>query len=128
MKKNIINIKKTLIILIIFLIMGSITFCVNAFTGDISGFDEGKEISTVDTAVDKVGTTVITIIRVVAVTIAIVMLLAISMRYMTAAPGERADIKKHAIAYVVGAFILFGVTGILTILTDFASKITPSGT
>ena len=61
--------------------------------------------------------------RIVCVTIAIVILLAISMKYMMSAPGDRADIKKHAIHYVIGAFILFGVTGILGILDNFAKQI-----
>ena len=41
---------------------------------------------------------------------------------MTAAPGEKADIKKHAIPYVVGAVIMFACTGILTIIENFASS------
>ena len=48
------------------------------------------------------------------------------MKYMIASPGERADIKKSAVIYVVGAFILFGITGIITLIQKFASVLNPS--
>ena len=33
------------------------------------------------------------------------MLIVLAMKYMMSAPGERADIKKHAVVYVVGAVV-----------------------
>ena len=42
---------------------------------------------------------------------------------MVAAPGEKADIKKSSIQYVVGAIVLFGVVGILTIISNFATAV-----
>ena len=73
--------------------------------------------------VNNTAITAISVARVVCVTIAIVILLVIAMKYMMSAPGDRADIKKHAIHYVIGAFILFAVTGILSILNSFAKAI-----
>ena len=72
-----------------------------------------------DTAV-----TAISVMRIVCVTIAIVILLAISMKYMMSAPGDRADIKKHAIVYVIGAVVLFGSSAILGVIDSFASSMT----
>lgn len=65
---------------------------------------------------------IISVVRVVGMCIAITLLLVIAMKYMTAAPGEKADIKKASIAYVVGALVLFGAVGILGIISDFASS------
>lgn len=65
---------------------------------------------------------IISVVRVVGMCIAITLLLIIAMKYMTAAPGEKADIKKASIAYVVGALVLFGAVGILGIISDFASS------
>ncbi len=121
MKKNV---KKIIMSLIIFIYIITFMNSINAFAGSIDTFDEGKEITEVNNAIDGIGNTVITIIRIVAVAIAIVMLLVIAMRYMLSAPGDRADLKKHAVVYVVGAFILFGVSGILNALVDFSTKIT----
>ena len=66
---------------------------------------------------------IIVIARVITTSIAIIVLLVIAMKYMISAPGDRADIKKHAIAYVIGAMILFGSSAILGILVNIAGKI-----
>lgn len=73
--------------------------------------------------VTNITATVITSIRVVGICVAIVMLLTVAMKYMVAAPGEKADIKKSSIQYVVGAIVLFGVVGILTIISNFATAV-----
>lgn len=125
MKINFLKFKKIVIILII-LAIGTLLLlsnCVSSFEGDLSKFEAKDKIDGVTDKVENIGGTVISIIRIVSVTIAIVILLVIAMRYMIAAPGERADLKKHAVAYIVGAFILFGVTGILTILVEFSKEI-----
>lgn len=116
-------IKKFMIVLILLICIITIISSVNAFAVSIETFNEDKEIGEVQNAIDKMGSTAITIIRIASVAIAIVMLLVIGMRYMVSAPGDRADIKKHLIAYVVGAFILFGVNGILTIILKFSEQI-----
>jgi sterol desaturase/sphingolipid hydroxylase (fatty acid hydroxylase superfamily) len=72
-----------------------------------------------DTATNVVAT-VISSVRIIGVCFAVVMLLTVAMKYMSAAPGDKADIKKSAVAYVVGAIVLFAVTGILTIIEQFA--------
>ncbi len=63
---------------------------------------------------------IITIFQVVGTGIAVVMLIVLAMKYMMAAPGDKADIKKHAVVYVVGAFVLFAAVGILTIIQKFS--------
>ena len=76
-----------------------------------------------DAKVNTITGTIITSIRIIGIAVAIVMLLTVAMKYMTAAPGDRADIKKSAIQYVVGAFVLFGVIGILEIISAFAQAV-----
>ena len=65
-------------------------------------------------------TTIIVGVKIAAVTVAIVMLLAVAMKYMSSAPGDRAEIKKHAVPFVVGAFVLFGASGILTLIQEIS--------
>lgn len=135
MKKNAILKKIVITLLIVFL---CISFHINCYkvyatgfdTAPLDGFDKAEGelgISEVTGTMDDITATVITVVRIAAVAIAIVMLLVIGMRYMVAAPGDRADIKKHAVAYVVGAFILFGVSGILKILLEFSNNISGNG-
>ena len=68
-------------------------------------------------------TLTITIVRIAGVSIAVVMLLVIAMKYMMSSAGDRADIKKHAVAYVVGAVMLFAATGILGLINEIAGTI-----
>ena len=65
----------------------------------------------------------ITIIQVVGSGVAIIMLIVLAIKYISAAPGDKAEIKKHAVVYVVGAIVLFAATGILGIVKSFASNI-----
>lgn len=81
-----------------------------------------KAKGTANQKVTNVMNGIISVVRVVGMCIAITLLLVIAMKYMTAAPGEKADIKKSSIAYVVGALVLFGAVGILGIISDFASS------
>lgn len=92
-------------------------------SGLITDLDAGAEDDATAEKVNEIVATVITVVRVVGVAVAIVMLLVVAMKYMTAAPGEKADIKKSAVVYVVGAVVLFAVTGILGVINTFASAI-----
>lgn len=80
---------------------------------------DGKAFSDIAGNISK---SAISIMRVVGVSIATVMLLAVSIKYMISSAGDRADIKKHAIVYVVGAMLLFGAVGILGVIEDFTNK------
>lgn len=124
--KKIIKITKVLFVIITCMmafnfitcqVFANSNFNLNAFDNEITEADGMRNL------VNDTAATAISIMRIVCVTIAIVILLTISMKYMMSAPGDRADIKKHAVHYVIGAFILFGVTGILGILNNFAEQI-----
>ena len=66
----------------------------------------------------------ITVVQVVGVGVAIIMLIVLAIKYISAAPGDKADIKKHAVVYVVGAVVLFAASGILGIVKNFAKNVT----
>ena len=63
---------------------------------------------------------IIGIFQAVAVGVAAVMLIALAIKYMSSAPGEKAEIKKHAIVYIVGAVMAFGSAGVVQLLRTFA--------
>ena len=79
------------------------------------------DTSGASTSVKNLGTTIIAVMRVIAVGIAIIMIIVLAIKYMLAAPGDKADIKKHSTTYIIGAVILFAVSGLLTIIQKFAS-------
>lgn len=76
----------------------------------------------VDSVTDISGS-IITIARVICAGVAVAMLCILGMKYMTSAPSEKADIKKHAVVYIVGAVVMFACTGILGIIQNFASSL-----
>ena len=59
---------------------------------------------------------VLEIVRNVGVGIAVLILLIHGCKYMLASAGEKAEIKKHAITYVIGAIVLFASATILEII------------
>lgn len=114
-----------LLMLCLILIL-SATINVNAADG---GFKVGKDAfsTTVSSKANDMARNsavmAITLVRIVGVTIAVVMLFVIAIKYMVSSAGDRADIKKHAFVYVVGAFVLFAATGILGLISDLAQNI-----
>ncbi len=125
MNKYNIVLKKLICILLVVICFISLIPSISSaeIKGQFADDGEFDGESAVDSNVTNAAVTIISVIRIVAATIAIVMLLAIAMKYMTSAAGDRADIKKHAVAYVVGAFILFGAVGILGILNEIGGEI-----
>lgn len=123
--RKIIKISLTLVLIMSFLLVMFQTVSNADYAGEMKTLiDKDYSDSTgTDAKVNEITATVITVIRIVGIAVAIVMLLTVAMKYMTAAPGEKADIKKSAIQYVVGAIVLFGVVGILTIISKFSTGI-----
>ena len=120
MKKNKI-LKIALIVLIVFYSIFAIVNSVNAdYDWSLDRVD-GKKDDTISGKAEKIMGSIVDVVRVVGTGVAIIMIIFVAIKYMTAAPGERADIKKHAIPFVVGAIVLFASTNILSIIKDFAT-------
>ena len=87
-------------------------------------FDDEKKIKStaITSTTKKITSTIVNVIRVVGTGMAIVMLTYVAIKYMSAAPQEKAEFKKSATAYVVGAIVLFAASNILKVITDFATK------
>jgi hypothetical protein len=78
--------------------------------------------SDTDSVADVVGA-ILYITKIIAVGVALIMLAVLAIKYMYSAPNDRATIKQHAVVYVVGAIVLFGAAGILSIIQQFSSNI-----
>ena len=120
MKKRVLS-----IFLIMILIVASVMPIVNAIDSDeaLNNILGGTAQGNITGKASSVAGTVISVFQVVGVAIAIIMLLTLAMKYMMASPGDKADIKKHAVPYVIGAVCLFAASGILEILEKFAENI-----
>jgi len=67
--------------------------------------------------------TIIGIAQIIGVGVAIIMLIILAIRYISASPDGKAEIKKSATQYIIGAILLFGATGLLQIIKNFALKL-----
>ena len=121
-----------LILVVIFITIFLNTSTILAANGMPSVFDRVKnqtngsldsEVETnVFNPIKQTGQAAITIVQVVGTGIAIIMLIVLAMKYMLAAPGDKAEVKKHAVVYIVGAVVLFGAAGIWDIIETFATN------
>lgn len=90
---------------------------------DLTQFNNKGDNSGASSSLQNLIGAAITIVQVVGSGVAIIMLIVLAIKYISAAPGDKAEIKKHAVVYVVGAIVLFAATGILGIVKSFASNI-----
>lgn len=123
------KLKKIAIVIICSLLLlaniSTVCFASESHSSEIMDFIEKEHTDTSD-ASEKITDLIVDLVfiaRIIAICIAITILLVLAMKYMTAAPGDKADIKKSAIVYVVGAFVLFGAQGILGLIAEFATAI-----
>ncbi len=127
MKKNVVKMLSALLIAI--LIVGMSISTVNAINFNGYGPDAyssvGDSTGTAETAQSIMGV-LMTVAQVIGVGVGIIMLIVLAIKYMSAAPGDKAEIKKHAVVYVVGAVVLFAASGILGIIQKFADVVKPS--
>ncbi len=99
-------------------------------TGTSSGSDvlnprlfEGKQgIDDVESTTTTVMTTAVRVVQIVGVAVAVIMLVVLGIKYVSASPSEKADIKKSLMIYVVGAILIFLAAGILEFIIDIAGK------
>ena len=82
------------------------------------GQDGGKATTTTKSIVGSI----ISVMRIIGVGVAIVMLVVVAIKFMLSAPNDRAEIKKHAVVYVIGAVVLFASSGLLGLIAQFAGN------
>ncbi|MCR5185688.1 MAG: hypothetical protein K6D97_01035, partial [Clostridia bacterium] len=74
----------------------------------------------------KILQAILTVAQVIGVGVAVIMLIVLAIKYISAAPSDKAEIKKHMVVYVVGAVVLFAASGILQIIKNFATMVKPA--
>lgn len=124
--------KKRIIIISTILLVLGFMFCANNVyatktgsgltslfdgTTDTLGGDAGEDIIT-----EVIGT-VLSAVRIVAIGLSVVVLTYLGIRYMAAAPTEKADIKKQLIAFTLGAIIVVLSSTIVKVLMDYATSL-----
>ena len=82
-------------------------------------FKQKDESGASDAATNIIGM-IINIAQVIGMGVAIIMLIVLAIQYIAASPEGKAEIKKNATIYIVGAILLFAASGVLAIIRRFA--------
>ena len=124
MKKNIIRIITiTLLVALFCYTLTNIIYAADVSPTDIT---KGDDPTQTKDSVLKILQAIFTITQVIGVGVAVIMLVVLAIKYIAAAPSDKAEIKKHAVVYVVGAIVLFASSGILEIIKRFAGMVKPA--
>ncbi len=73
-------------------------------------------------SINNIVSGVIFIIQTIAFAAAVIMLIFVGIKFITASPEGKAEIKKTAVIYIVGAILLFAAGGILGIVKNLAEN------
>ncbi|MBQ7410002.1 MAG: hypothetical protein IJW20_01295 [Clostridia bacterium] len=113
---------KLICILLVVVCVFSITNGVDATSNIIKSKFKGNSGSEGSEAIKQILSAVLSVVRTIGAVIAVLMLMTIGAKYIVASAGDRADIKKYAINYVIGAVVLLGATGILSVIKNLVDE------
>lgn len=88
------------------------------FDIDISG-----QTSPIEEDINAASGDIIWIVQAVGYAAATIILVVLAIKYLAASPSDKAEIKKSAMIWVVGAIILFAASFILTMIQTFSGQI-----
>ncbi|MCX4255158.1 MAG: hypothetical protein OSJ63_07870, partial [Bacilli bacterium] len=112
MKKSLKRI--SIIILSILMILSLFSNTLAAGAKDFTGEMSGDGVTDAKNSAVSILSSVLGVIRTAGAAIAVIILIVIACKYIIASAGDRADIKKYAVNYIIGALVLFGSSGILS--------------
>lgn len=110
--------KITATILLVVMILTMISTSVFAWCVDVTPNTSAQGTTTVT----NFGNGIVGVIQVVGYVIAVVMLVIIGIKYITSSPEGKAEVKKTALFYVLGAVLIAGAATIVGVVFDFGSS------
>lgn len=119
MKINKKIVKLISIILVIFICFS----CIQVQASSIANQIQPKSSGTGANYFQKAMNVTIGVFQVAAIGLGSIMLAVLGIKYMVSSPGEKAEIKKHATVYIVGAIMAFGATGVAELVKIFTESI-----
>ena len=104
------------ILLIIATILGALNM---VFAVDIPS---GTATGVTGTGLDTTTSNIIGIVQFVCYAAAVILLVTLGVKWLIAAPDQKADLKKSAVIYVIGAVLVFAAGAILQVIRNVANK------
>lgn len=121
MKKN-----KTLVIILTIIMFCSLILYTRSYA--LEGIEEAMEgVASADpgqaTKVTDILNTVIGLFQIAGTGIALIVITMLGIKYMMAAPSEKADVKKQIMPIIIGCILVFGGLNIMVAVYDFANNV-----
>lgn len=117
MKKRFINL--AILIICIIIVIPNVALAEEINTNEYSAIYNKSGTDKVIMA----GGSILGVAQVIGVSVGVIFLVILGVKYMISSTDDKATIKERLIPYVIGAVIMFGGTGILTIIANFAQKL-----
>jgi hypothetical protein len=76
--------------------------------GGVTAQVNGSQNTQLDTTIKTLGSTILYVVRLVGTVLGVLLIIWFGIKWMTAAPQARAQLKDQAWNYVIGAFFLIG--------------------
>ncbi len=94
---------------------------------NFSTYDTPKSDASADKIAQNAMGIGINIIRVITTGGSVIMISYVAVKYMMAAPNEKAEFKKSATIFILGAILVFAAGNILSIIANFTASNISSG-
>lgn len=121
------NYKTVTKIITILLIIATILGAVNmVFANDIN-IPNGSNGGYSGTGLDTTTSNIIGIVQFICYAAAVILLVILGVKWIMAAPDQKADLKKSAVIYVVGAVLVFAAGAILQVIRSVANNTVKNG-
>jgi len=112
------------LISILFIIIILITFCSTVVLADQDPVTAFGGPPTADNGFfTTVAGKVLNIVQIIGAIAATIMIVVIAIKFMTAAPAEKADVKKQLIGYIIGVVILVAMIGLIQMVAAFGTQV-----
>ena len=125
------NTKKLVNRIILLLICCMFLFSLSGVYGqgtlDPSTIDKPPTLTTEDTqtAIDKVKP-IIGYITGIGMAVSVITLVVLGIKYMVGSIEERAEYKKSMLPYLIGAFLVFAISTIVSVIMQFTNELFPT--
>ena len=116
------NYKTVTKIITILLIIATILGAVSMVFADSIEIPGGTNAGIRGTGLDTTAKNIIGIVQFICYAAAVILLVILGVKWISAAPDAKADIKKSAVIYVVGAALVFAAGAILQVIRNVMEK------
>ena len=123
MKKTTINriLKITTILVIAMMLVSTVSTVFAEGASDVLGKLTGNTDAA--SAVTTTANNIVGVVQVICYATAVIMLIYLGVKFITASPEAKADIKKSAIIYVIGAIIVFAAGTLLGVISNLSTNV-----